>query len=221
MKTEVSISILSSDFSIIGETVRKLDACGADMIHFDVMDGCFVEPITFGAQMLKSIRKITALPLDVHLMVEHPKTHIRSFVDAGADIITVHYEACKSISESYLTETLELIKSHGVKCGVVVNPDTAIEDIYSVLPICDFVMLMSVYPGYGGKQFIPEVLDKVRKVREYADKISKPELNIEIDGGISENNAEVVRAAGANVLVAGSSVFKSNDMAVTIANLKK
>ncbi len=221
MKTKIAPSILSADFSVMGEAVKKLEQSGADLVHCDVMDGTFVEPITFGGQMVKNIRPLTKLPLDVHLMIEHPKTQIKFFAEAGADIITVHYEACKKISDDYLRETLELIKSYGVKCGAVVNPDVPVENIFLVFPLCDMVLLMSVFPGYGGQKFISEVLEKVKKARAYAVQIGKPDLDIEIDGGVTEENAAAIRAAGANVLVAGSTVFKSSDMAKTIANLKK
>lgn len=221
MKTKIAPSILSADFSVMGEAVKKLEISGADLIHCDVMDGSFVEPITFGGQMVKNIRPLTALPLDCHLMIEHPKTQIKFFADAGADIITVHYKACRKISESYLEETLRLIKSYGVKCGAVVNPDVPVENIFSVFPLCDMVLLMSVFPGYGGQKFIPEVLPKIKKAREYAISIGKPDLDIEIDGGVTLENAKDIRAAGANVLVAGSAVFKSSDMAATIAELKR
>ena len=220
MQIKIAPSILSADFSIMGETVKKLEKCGADLIHCDVMDGSFVEPITFGGQMIKNIRPLTKLPLDAHLMIEHPKTQIKFFADAGADIITVHYKACKKISDSYLEETLQLIKSYGVKCGAVVNPDVPVENIFPVFPLCDMVLLMSVYPGYGGQKFIPEVLEKVKKARAYAVKIGRPDMDIEIDGGVTEENAKIIREAGANVLVAGSAVFKAADTAAAIANLK-
>ncbi len=221
MQTKIAPSILSADFSVMGETIKRLEKCGADLIHCDVMDGTFVEPITFGGQMIKNIRPLTKLPLDTHLMIEHPKTQIKFFAEAGADIITVHYKACAKISDTYLKETLELIKSYGVKCGAVVNPDVPVEKIFEVFPLCDMVLLMSVYPGYGGQKFIPEVLEKVKKAREYAIKIGRPDMDIEIDGGVTLENCKTIREAGANVLVAGSTVFKSEDMKKTIADLKK
>lgn len=220
MQTKIAPSILSADFSVMGEAIKNLNAAGADVIHCDVMDGSFVEPITFGGQMVKNIRPLTSLPLDVHLMIEHPKTQIKFFAEAGADIITVHYEACRKISQGYLRETLELIKGYGVKCGAVVNPDVDVENIFDVFDLCDMVLIMSVFPGYGGQKFISSALDNIKKAREYAIKICKPEMDIEIDGGVTVENAPLIRSAGANVLVAGSTVFKSSDMAATIAALK-
>ncbi len=220
MKIKIAPSILSADFSAVGEAVKKLEASGADLIHCDVMDGNFVEPITFGGQMVKNIRPLTKLPLDVHLMIEHPKTQIKFFAEAGADIITVHYKACQKISPDYLRETLELIKSFGVKCGAVVNPDVAVENIFPLFPIADMILIMSVFPGYGGQKFIPEVLQKIKTAREYAVKSGRPDLDIEVDGGVTEQNAAEIAAAGANILVAGSAVFKSADMAATIEKLK-
>ena len=221
MKTKIAPSILSADFSVMGEAIKKLEECGADLIHCDVMDGSFVEPITFGGQMIKNIRPLTKLELDAHLMVEHPKTQVKFFAEAGADIITVHYKACKKISDTYLEETLALIKSYGKKCGAVVNPDVPVENIFPVFPIVDMVVLMSVYPGYGGQKYIPEVTEKIKTARAYAASIGRPELDIEIDGGVTVDNARAIAEAGANVLVAGSAVFRAENMADAIDALKK
>ena len=216
---KVAPSILSADFSAMGQAIKDIQAAGADLVHCDVMDGSFVEPITFGGQMVKNIRKITTLPLDVHLMIEHPKTQIKFFADAGADIITVHYEACNKISPTYLEETLQLIKSFGIKCGAVINPDTDAEKIYPVLNLCDMVLVMSVFPGYGGQKFIPTSLENVKKLKAYAE-ANGLNYDIEIDGGVTVDNAEEIRAAGANVLVAGSAVFKAADMAEAITKIR-
>ena len=221
MDIKIAPSILSADFSAMGEAIKKLELAGEDLIHCDVMDGNFVEPITFGGQMIKNIRPLTKLTLDAHLMIEHPKTQIKFFADAGADIITVHYKACAKISPTYLEETLRLIKSYGVKCGAVVNPDVPVENIFPVFPLCDMVLLMSVYPGYGGQKFIPEVLDKVKKARQYAISVGRADMDIEIDGGVTAANAGEIRRAGANVLVAGSAVFGAEDMKTAIDNLKR
>lgn len=220
MNIKIAPSILAADFSAVGAAVKKLQTCGADLIHCDVMDGNFVEPITFGGQLVKDIRPLTSLPLDVHLMTEHPKTQIKFFAGAGADIITVHLEACEKISESYLEETLKLVKSYGVKCGAAVNPDVPAEKIFSLIPLLDLVVLMSVFPGYGGQKFMPEILPKIKKTREYAAAIGRPDLDIEVDGGVTLSNASEIKKAGANVLVAGSAVIKSEDWARTIAELK-
>lgn len=220
MQIKIAPSILSADFSVMGETIKKLERCGADVIHCDVMDGTFVEPITFGGQMVKNIRPLTKLPLDCHLMIEHPKSQIKFFAEAGADIITVHYEACKKISPTYLRETLELIHSYGVKAGAVINPDAKAEVLFDVLPLCDMVLVMSVFPGYGGQKFIPTSLGNLQALRKEAIRIGKPDLDIEIDGGVTLENVKEIRAAGANVIVAGSTVFKAADMAATISALK-
>lgn len=220
MQFKVAPSILSANFSAMGEAIKKIEAAGADLIHCDVMDGSFVEPITFGGQMVKNIRPLTSLPLDVHLMIEHPKTQIKFFAEAGADIITVHYEACKKISPTYLKETLELIKSYKVKCGAVINPDASAEVLYDVLPLCDMVLVMSVFPGYGGQKFIPSALENVKKLRARATAIGRGDMDIEIDGGVTVANAREIREAGANVLVAGSAVFGAEDTEKAISAIR-
>ncbi len=213
---KIAPSILSADFSKMGEEVSSLETCGADVIHCDVMDGVFVNNITFGIKMVEDIRKHTALPLDCHLMIVHPEKYVERFAKAGADIITVHWEAC----QDNLKEVLELIKSTGVKCGAVINPDTPVEKIKDVILMCDMVLVMSVFPGFGGQKFIPSALDKLREIRAIIDESGK-EIDLEIDGGVTAENVEEIKAAGANVIVAGSAVFKAEDRAAMIAKLKK
>lgn len=220
MDIKIAPSILSADFSRMGEAVKLCENSGADLIHCDVMDGSFVGPITFGGQMVKNIRPVTKLPLDVHLMIEHPQTQIKFFAEAGADIITVHYKACAKISPSYLKDTLELIKSYGVKCGAVVNPDVPVENIFPVFGMCDMVLLMSVFPGYGGQKFIDSVLPKIKLAREYAATIGRPDMDIEVDGGINSKTAPLAIEAGANVLVAGSALFGAPDFASAVKELR-
>ena len=212
---KIAPSILSADFSKMGEEVKSLETCGADVIHCDVMDGVFVNNITFGIKMVEDIRKHTALPLDCHLMIVHPEKYVERFAKAGADIITVHWEAC----QDNLKEVLALIKSTGVKCGAVINPDTPVEKIKDVILLCDMVLVMSVFPGFGGQKFIPSALDKLREIRAIIDESGK-EIDLEIDGGVTEENVEEIKAAGANVIVAGSAVFKAADRAKMIAKLK-
>lgn len=213
--TKIAPSILSADFSKMGEEIRSLEENGADVIHCDVMDGVFVNNITFGIKMVEDIRKHTKLPLDCHLMIVHPEKYVERFAKAGADIITVHYEAC----QDNLKEVLEQIRATGVKCGAVINPDTPVEKIADVVPLCDMVLMMSVFPGFGGQKFIPEALDKLREVKKLVEACGK-EIDIEIDGGVTTENARLVREAGANVVVAGSAVFKAADRAAAIAALK-
>ena len=213
---KIAPSILSADFSKMGEEVLSLEQNGADLVHCDVMDGVFVNNITFGIKMVEDLRKITKLPLDCHLMIVHPEKYVERFAKAGADIITVHYEAC----QDNLKEVLTLIKSTGVKCGAVINPDTPVEKIADVIPLCDMVLVMSVFPGFGGQKFIPEALDKLREVKKIVDNLGK-EIDIQIDGGVTAENVEEIKAAGANVIVAGSAVFKAPDRKKMIEELKK
>ena len=215
-KVQIAPSILSADFAKMGEEVRSMEACGADVIHYDVMDGVFVNNITFGLKMLEDIRPYTKLPIDAHLMIVNPEKYVERFAKAGADYITVHYEACKD----NLREVLELIRSTGVKCGAVINPDTPVGCIRDVIPLCDMVLVMSVFPGFGGQKFIPTSLEKLREIRKLIDESGK-EILLEIDGGITAENVAEVKAAGADVIVAGSAVFKASDRAAMIAKLKE
>ena len=215
-KIQIAPSILSANFSKMGEEVRSMEECGADVIHYDVMDGVFVNNITFGLKMLEDIRPHTTLPIDAHLMIVHPEKYVERFAKAGADIITVHWEAC----QDNLKEVLELIKSTGVKCGAVINPDTPVEKIKDVIPLCDMVLVMSVFPGFGGQKFIPSALDKLREIRAIIDESGK-DIDLEIDGGITAENVHLVKEAGANVIVAGSAIFKAADRAAAIAALKE
>lgn len=214
-KIKIAPSILSANFAKMGEEVRSLEQCGADVVHCDVMDGVFVNNITFGIKMVEDIRKTTTLPLDCHLMIVHPEKYVERFAKAGADIITVHWEAC----QDNLKEVLQLIKSTGVKCGAVINPDTPVEKIKDVVLLCDMVLVMSVFPGFGGQKFIPSALDKLRELRAIIDESGK-DIDLEIDGGVTAENVEEIKAAGANVIVAGSAVFKAEDRAEMIAKLK-
>ena len=214
-KIKIAPSILSADFSKMGEEVRALEKQGADIIHCDVMDGVFVNNITFGIKMVEDIKQHTTLPLDCHLMIVHPEKYVERFAKAGADIITVHYEACKE----NLKEVLSLIKSTGVKCGAVINPDTPVDKIKDVVCLCDMVLVMSVFPGFGGQKFIPSALDKLRELRKLIDESGR-DIDLEIDGGVTEENVEEIKAAGANVIVAGSTVFKAADRAAMIVKLK-
>ena len=214
-KVQIAPSILSADFSKMGEEILSLQNSGADIVHCDVMDGVFVNNITFGIKMIEDIRKVTTLPLDCHLMIVNPEKYVERFAKAGADFITVHYEACKD----NLKEVLLLIKSTGVKCGAVINPDTPVSAIQDVLPLCDMVLLMSVFPGFGGQKFMPECLDKLRELRTLIDGLGK-EILLEVDGGVHAGNIEEIKAAGANVIVAGSAVFNAENRAEMIAKLK-
>lgn len=212
---KVAPSILSADFSKMGEEIKNLEKNGADMMHCDVMDGVFVKNISFGPKMIQDIRKHTALPLDCHLMIIHPENYIESFAKAGADIITVHYETQKE----KLTDTLKQIKSYGISCGAVINPDTDPKVLTDALDYCDMILLMSVFPGFGGQKFIDYVLGKVEVVRAMIDKSGR-DIDLQIDGGITVENASSVISAGANVIVAGSTVFNGADMKETIDKLR-
>ncbi|SDM63782.1 ribulose-phosphate 3-epimerase [Fictibacillus solisalsi] len=203
---KVAPSILSADFSKLGEEVRVADESGADYIHIDVMDGHFVPNITMGPLVVNAIRPLTDLTFDVHLMIENPDQYIPNFAEAGADIITVHVEACP-----HLHRTIQLIKEHGKKAGVVLNPATPIDTIKHVLPELDLVLIMSVNPGFGGQSFIHESLSKIKELRTLIDEKGL-DVEIEVDGGVNAETARLCEKAGATVLVAGSAIYGKKDI---------
>ena len=195
-------SILSADFASLGEDIKAVDLAGADIIHVDVMDGLFVPSISFGMPVIKSIRKVTNKPFDVHLMINEPIRYIDDFVEAGADWLTIHVEACEDVEA-----TLRKIKEAGIKPAISLNPGTKLEEILPYLEMVEMVLIMSVNPGFGGQKLIPETLDKVRRLRSIIDEKGL-NCEIEIDGGINRDNVEGIVADGADIIVAGSAVFK-------------
>ncbi len=212
---KIAPSILSADFSCLGEEVRAVDRAGADYIHVDVMDGHFVPNITIGPLVVAALRKVTGKPLDVHLMIENPDRYIPDFASAGADIITVHQEAVP-----HLHRTVQQIKSLGKRAGVSLNPATPVETLDVILDDLDLVLIMSVNPGFGGQTFIPSALDKIRVLRQ---RITQRGLatELQVDGGVKLDNIRDVAAAGADVLVAGSAVFGTDNYAATITALRE
>lgn len=214
-KIKIAPSILSADFAKMGEDIANISRDGADVIHLDVMDGVFVKNISFGPQLVKAVRKYSDKVFDSHLMIVEPWKYIERFAEAGSDIITVHYEACKD----RLKQTLREIKALGVKCGAVINPDTPASKIADVVDECDMILLMSVFPGFGGQKFIESVLPKIKETANLIAKSGK-DIDLEIDGGITKENVSIVKNAGANVIVAGSTVFKETDKAKIIEELR-
>lgn len=200
----LSPSILSADFARLGEEIKAVDEAGSQYIHVDVMDGRFVPSISYGMPVIKSVRKCTDKVFDVHLMIDEPIRYIGEFVESGADIITVHVEACSDVKA-----TLDKIKEYGVKCGITLNPSTDVKAIEAYIGIVDMVLVMSVNPGFGGQKFIEGSLSKVRKIREIINENGYG-ADVEIDGGITMDNVRAAVDAGANVIVAGSAVFKGN-----------
>jgi ribulose-phosphate 3-epimerase len=210
----VAPSILAADFSRLGDEVKAVEDAGADWIHIDVMDGHFVPNITIGPSVVEAIRKVTELPLDVHLMIENADNYIGDFISAGSDIITVHVEACL-----HLNRTIQLIKDQDIMAGVVLNPATPLSSLEEILHEIDLVLLMSVNPGFGGQKFIPSMLDKTQNLSEILSHYENP-IALEVDGGITSENAGDIVQAGASVLVAGSAVFNSKDYKKAIDSLR-
>lgn len=201
---KLSPSILAADFTILGEQLKQIECSEAEYIHFDVMDGMFVPNISFGIPVLKSVRRVSGLVLDVHLMIEEPIRYIDEFADAGADIITVHYEACTSLGD-----TIDKIHDRGLKCGVSVRPGTDISVLVPYFKFIDMILVMTVEPGFGGQSLMPHCVEKVRNLRKVIEE-KNYDIDIEVDGGITRENINDVLEAGANVIVMGSSVFNGD-----------
>ena len=210
----IAPSILAADFSRLGDEVKAVEQAGADWIHVDVMDGHFVPNITIGPTVVDSIRKVTELPLDVHLMIENPNHYIGEFISAGSDIITVHVEACP-----HLNRTIQLIKDHEIMVGVVLNPATPLSSLEEILHEIDMVLIMSVNPGFGGQKFIPSMMDQIENLSEVMTHYDH-QIALEVDGGITSDNAADIVQAGASVLVAGSAIFNSKDYKKAIKSLR-
>ena len=211
---KISPSVLAADLSNLATEVKEIEECGADMVHLDVMDGMFVTNISFGLPVIKSLREKTNMIFDVHLMIEAPERYADRFIDAGADILTFHLEACKDPKS-----LLQNIRSQGVMAGISIKPNTPTEDVYPYLDECDMVLVMTVEPGYGGQKLIPETLEKVRKIRAEIEKRGLF-VEIQVDGGINEQNSADAISAGAGILVAGSSVFGAKDKKAAIDALR-
>lgn len=212
---QIAPSMLSADFLHLEKDVRLVNR-EADIFHLDVMDGTFVPNISFGFPVVEAIAKKARKPLDVHLMIAHPEKYVERFADAGASMISFHYEAAQEESAS----VIEKIQSKGVKAGIVINPDCPVEKIFPYLPIVDFVLIMSVFAGFGGQKFIPESISRIKAVKEELCRIGRENVPIEVDGGIGPDNAAKVVEAGATILVAGSSVFKAENPAEAVSLMR-
>lgn len=212
---KISPSILSANFSRLGKDIELLDQCDVEMIHIDVMDGHFVPNISFGLPVIKDIRPITKKIFDVHLMIEEPSKYVEDFVKAGADLITIHYEA-----DRHIDRTINYIKSFGVKVGVALNPGTPVSVLKNIIGSLDMVLIMSVNPGFGGQKFIHYSVEKIKEVKEMANLVNK-DLMIQVDGGVDSSNIKSIVDAGANVLVAGSAVFKNGEVEKNVLALRE
>ena len=214
MVVKIAPSILAADFARLGEEIAAVEAAGADLLHVDVMDGHFVPNLTIGPPVVKAVKAVTKLPLDVHLMVEQPDALLPDFIDAGSDNLTVHVEACR-----HLHRTIQSIKDAGMRASVVLNPATSLHALDEILPEVDMVLLMSVNPGFGGQRFLPATLDKIRTLRARIEERRLP-VAIEVDGGVKADNAAEICAAGADVLVAGTAIFGQPDYGAAIRALR-
>ncbi len=211
----IAPSVLSADFSRLADEIRAVEAAGADLIHLDIMDGRFVPNLTAGPVVVKAVRKVTRLPLDVHLMIVEPERLIPEFIEAGCNYLTVHVETCP-----HLHRTVQMIKERGVKAGVTLNPATPLSAVEPILPDVDLLLIMSVNPGFGGQRFIPQALDKVRQARAMLDARGLP-AELEVDGGVKVDNIKELAAAGATIFVAGSAIFGSKDYKETIRQMRQ
>jgi ribulose-phosphate 3-epimerase len=211
---QIAPSILSADFTLLGQEIRDVEKAGADLIHVDVMDGQFVPNLTVGPMIVEAARRVTELPLDVHLMIHDADALIPEFAEAGSNYLTVHVEACP-----HLHRTVQLIKEKGVKAGVSLNPATSLSLVEPILPDIDLLLVMSVNPGFGGQTFIPFVLEKLKAARKMIDEIA-PHVLLEVDGGVKPENAKALRKAGAEIFVAGSAIFGKRDYAKAIASMR-
>ncbi|MBN2039031.1 MAG: ribulose-phosphate 3-epimerase [Spirochaetes bacterium] len=211
---KISPSILSADFSRLGEEIKAIEEAGADYIHIDVMDGHFVPNITIGPLIVKAAKKVTKLPLDVHLMISDPDRYLDDFIEAGSDILTVHAETCP-----HLNRTITYIKEKGVKAGVSLNPSTSLSSLDYILEFVDMVLIMSVNPGFGGQKFIENTIQKIELLRILIDK-NNFDIELNVDGGINTDNIEKIAKAGANVFVSGSGIFNTEDYKKTITLMK-
>lgn len=214
MLRKLALSILDADFTCLERELRAIENGGADLIHLDIMDGNFVPNISFGAKIAESIKSKTSLPLDVHLMIENPAKHIKSFIEAGGDIITVHYETCR-----HLDRVIQTIIDMGAKCGIALNPATPLNVVEYVINKIDTLLLMTVNPGFGGQEFIPEMITKITRAKEIINSQNKI-IALEVDGGINFNNLSQVITAGADIIVAGQIIFKSTNPEETINKIK-
>ncbi len=215
MKTIIAPSILSADFARLGEEIKSVEAAGADWIHVDVMDGHFVPNLTFGPPVINAVRSVTSLPFDVHLMIERPELSLHDYVAAGADRITIHAEACV-----HLHRTIYAIKEKGLAAGVAINPSTSVQVLEPIIHDLDLVLIMTVNPGFGGQAFIPYSLQKLKQLKALLAERELNSVDVQVDGGVNEETAPLIREAGANVLVAGSAVFSQQDRNAAIAALR-